>query len=131
MRLDFSDLIDKGLAYDRIHGELQVNDGVYRTRTALLLEGPSSNLDLQGQLDAVNEQIRATLQVALPLTNNLPLAAVVVGAPAIGGALFIVDRLIGDRVSRFASVNYYISGSWLNPTISLSKEAKIARPAIN
>jgi uncharacterized protein YhdP len=38
--------------------------------------------------------------------------------------LFIVDRLIGDRVARFASVKYYISGKWQNPTISLSKESR-------
>jgi len=124
LRLDFSDLIGKGLAYDRIKGELQVDRGVYRTNKSLKLEGPSSDLELQGQLDLAKEQINATLQVALPLTNNLPLAAIAVGAPAIGGALFIVDRLIGDRVARFASVKYYISGNWQNPNISLSKESK-------
>ena len=124
LRLDFSDLINKGLAYDRIKGELQVEHGVYRTHKTINLEGPSSDIQLQGQLDLAKEQINATLQVALPLTNNLPLAAIAVGAPAIGGALFIVDRLIGDRVARFASVKYYISGSWLNPNISLSKASK-------
>lgn len=124
LRLDFSDLIDKGLAYDRIKGELLIDDGVYRTNQALNLHGPSSDLELKGQIDLVKEQVNATLQVALPLTNNLPLAAIAVGAPAIGGALFIVDRLIGDRVARFASVKYYISGSWHNPTISLSKESR-------
>ncbi len=124
LRLDFSDLIGKGLAYDRIKGELQVDNGVYRTNKTLNLEGPSSDLELQGQLDLAKEQVNATLQVALPLTNNLPLAAIAVGAPAIGGALFIVDRLIGDRVARFASVKYYISGNWKDPTISLSKKLK-------
>ncbi len=124
LRLDFSDLIGKGLAYDRIKGDLQVDNGVYRTNKTLKLDGPSSNFELQGQLDLAKEQVNATLQVALPLTNNLPLAAIAVGAPAVAGALFIVDRLIGDRVDRFASVKYYIFGNWQNPTISLSKESK-------
>ena len=124
LRLDFSDLIDKGLAYDRIKGELLIDNGTYRTNKTLNLNGPSSDLELKGQIDLVKEQVNATLQVALPLTNNLPLAAIAVGAPAIGGALFIVDRLIGDRVARFASVKYYISGKWQNPTISLSKESR-------
>lgn len=124
LRLDFSDLIGKGLAYDRIKGDLLIDNGVYLTNKTLNLEGPSSNLELNGQLDLAKEQVGATLQVALPLTNNLPLAAIAVGAPAVAGALFIVDRLIGDRVDRFASVKYYISGNWQNPTISLSKESK-------
>ena len=128
LRLDFSDLIGKGLAYDRIKGEFLVDAGVYRTNKTLNLEGPSSDMELKGQLDLVKEQINATLQVALPLTNNLPIAAIAVGAPAVGGALFIIDRLIGDRVGRFASVKYYISGNWQNPTISLSKAAKSSVP---
>ncbi len=124
LRLDFSDLIGKGLAYDRIKGRLQVRDGVYRTDGTLNLDGPSSDIELEGQLDLVNEKINAKMQVALPLSNNLPLAAIAVGAPAIGGALFIVDRLIGDRLSRFASVTYHISGDWQNPDISLGKKDK-------
>ena len=50
------------------------------------------------------------------------LAAIAIGAPAVGGALFLVDRLIGDRLSRFASVTYHISGDWQQPDISLVKK---------
>lgn len=124
LRLDFSDLIGKGLAYDRIKGRLQVLNGVYRTDTLLSLTGPSSDIELEGQIDIGNEKVNAKMQVALPLSTNLPLAAIAVGAPAIGGALFIVDRLIGDRLARFASVTYHISGDWQNPDISLGKKDK-------
>ena len=122
LRLDFSDLFGKGLAYDRIKGQVQIEQGVYRTQTPLILEGPSSNFELQGQLNLLSDQVKATLLVTLPLTNNLPLAAIAIGAPAVGGALFLVDRLIGDRLSRFASVTYHISGDWQHPDISLIKK---------
>ena len=122
LRLDFSDLFGKGLAYDRIKGQLLVSKGVYRTQTPLVLEGPSSNFELDGQLNLVSDQVQAKLLVTLPLTNNLPLAAIAIGAPAVGGALFLVDRLIGDRLSRFASVTYHISGDWQQPDISLIKK---------
>ena len=125
LRLDFSDLLGKGLAYDRIKGNIQIEQGVYRTQTPLLVEGPSSNLELQGQLNAATETVNATLLVTLPLTNNLPLAAVAVGAPAVGGALFLMDRLIGGRISRFASVTYHISGDWHHPDISLFKKERM------
>lgn len=122
LRLDFSDLLDKGLAYDRVKGKLHIANGIYRTNKTLNLEGPSSNLELEGRLDLVRERVNAKLQVALPITNNLPLAAIAVGAPAIGGALFVVDRLIGNRLARFASVTYHISGDWQHPDISLTKK---------
>ncbi len=121
LRLDFSDLFDKGLAYDRIKGLLVASDGVYVTREPIAVTGPSSNFELDGTLDLVRDRVDANLQVSLPVTNNLPLAALIVGAPAVGGALFRVDRLIGDRVSRFASVHYRVEGPWKEPRITFVK----------
>ncbi|NIF28777.1 TIGR02099 family protein [Pantoea sp. Tr-811] len=121
LRLDFSDLFSKGLAYDRIKGLLVASDGVYVTREPISVTGPSSNFELDGTLDLVRDQVNANLQVSLPVTNNLPLAALIVGAPAVGGALFLVDRLIGDRVSRFASVHYRVEGPWKEPRITFVK----------
>ncbi|MCO7592937.1 MULTISPECIES: YhdP family protein [Pseudomonas] len=121
LRLDFSDLFDKGLAYDRLKGLLVASNGVYVTREPITITGPSSNFELDGTLDMVRDRVDANLQVTLPVTNNLPLAALIVGAPAVGGALFLVDRLIGDRVARFASVHYRIEGPWKEPRITFVK----------
>lgn len=121
LRLDFSDLFAKGLSYDRLKGELRATDGVFLTQGPITVTGPSSNLELEGQLDMVNDRIDAMLLVTLPVSNNLPLAALIVGAPAIGGALFIVDKLLGDRVARFASVQYKVQGPWQSPEISFHK----------
>ncbi|MDP3816094.1 YhdP family protein [Pseudomonas sp.] len=121
LRLDFSDLLGKGLSYDRVKGLLVASDGVFVTREPLALQGPSSNLQLDGTLDMRLEQVNAKLLVTLPVSNNLPLAALIVGAPAIGGALFVVDKLLGDRVARFASVQYDVKGSWQDPQISFDK----------
>lgn len=121
LRLDFSDLFSKGLSYDRIEAELLAADGIYTTSKPLTVTGPSSNLELNGRLDLVNDQIDARLLVTLPVSNNLPLAALIVGAPAIGGALFVVDKLLGDKVARFASVQYKVEGSWQAPKITFDK----------
>ncbi|MBS7663866.1 TIGR02099 family protein [Pseudomonas lalucatii] len=121
LRLDFSDLLGKGLSYDRVNGLLDARDGVFVTRTPITLTGPSSNLELNGTLNMVNQQIDAKLLVTLPVTNNLPLAALIVGAPAIGGALFVVDKLLGDRVARFASVQYDVEGDLADPKITFDK----------
>jgi uncharacterized protein YhdP len=121
LRLDFSDLLGRGLSYDRLKGELTASNGVFVTRQPLILEGPSSNLELNGTLDMASDQIEAKLLVTVPVANNLPLAALIVGAPAIGGALFVADKLLGDRVARFASVQYDVTGAWSDPSISFDK----------
>ncbi|VVN72891.1 YhdP family protein [Pseudomonas fluorescens] len=121
LRLDFSDLFGKGLSYDRVKGLLVATNGVYVTQKPITLTGPSSNLELNGTLDMVADRVDAKLLVTLPVTNNLPIAALIVGAPAIGGALFLIDKLIGDRVARFASVKYTVKGPWKEPKITYDK----------
>ncbi|WP_394561580.1 YhdP family protein [Aquipseudomonas alcaligenes] len=121
LRLDFSDLLGKGFSYDTTKTLLVGQNGVFDTREPLRVVGPSSTMELNGQLDMARNQIDATLLVTLPVTNNLPLAALIVGAPAIGGALFVADKLLGDRVARFASVQYKVKGPWHNPEISFDK----------
>lgn len=121
LRLDFSDLLGKGLSYDRVKGLLAVSNGVFVTREPVTMTGPSTNLELNGTLDLVADRVDAKLLVTLPVTNNLPIAALIVGAPAIGGALFLIDKLIGDRVARFASVQYKVEGPWKDPKITFDK----------
>ncbi|WP_160109147.1 YhdP family protein [Pseudomonas izuensis] len=121
LRLDFSDLFGKGLSYDRVKGLLVATNGVYVTREPIQMTGPSSNVELNGTLNLVGDQIDAKLVVTLPVTNNLPIAALIVGAPAIGGALFLIDKLIGDRVARFASVKYTVKGPWKDPKITFDQ----------
>ena len=121
LRLDFSDLFGKGLSYDRVKGVLNANNGVYSTSKPILMTGPSTNLELNGTLNMVTDQVNAKLLVTLPVTNNLPLAALLVGGPAAGGAMFLLNKLIGDQVSRFASVQYSIQGPWTDPKITFDK----------
>ena len=121
LRLDFSDLFGKGLSYDRVKGVLNASSGVYTTSKPIRMTGPSTNLELNGTLNMITDQVNAKLLVTLPVTNNLPLAALLVGGPAAGGAMFLLNKLIGDQVSRFASVQYSIQGQWNDPKITFDK----------
>lgn len=121
LRLDFSDLIGKGLSYDEVRGQLVAANGVYTTRDPLTLAGPSTNVELNGMLDLAHDRIDARLLVTLPVTNNLPLAAVIAGAPAVGGALWAVDKILGRHVAQLATVQYRVKGPWQSPDISFDK----------
>jgi len=121
LRLDFSDLWDRGLSYDKVKGQLAASDGVYVTRTPITVVGPSSNLELDGTLDMAADRVDARLLVSLPVSTNLPLAALIAGAPAIGGALFLVDKLLGDRVSRLVSVKYRLEGTLKEPKLTFDR----------
>lgn len=121
LRLDFSDLFGKGVAYDTFNGEAAMTNGLLQTMSPLVMDGPSAKLQLDGTLDLPSDRVDMGLLVTLPVTNNLPLAAIIAGAPHVGGVLFLVDRILGDRVARFASVRYRISGSWKQPNVEFDR----------
>ncbi|MFA5677430.1 MAG: YhdP family protein [Pseudomonas sp.] len=121
LRLDFSDLFGKGVAYDTFNGEVVMTNGLMQTVLPLVMDGPSAKLQLDGTLDLSADRVDMGLLVTLPVTNNLPLAAIIAGAPQIGGVLFLVDRILGDRVARFASVRYRVSGNWKQPTVEFDR----------
>ena len=120
LRLDFTDLTEKGLAYDRVEGVLQGTDGQFATSVPLTLKGPST-IVVDGQLDMRQETIDTRIRVTLPVASNLPLAALIIGAPAVGGALFVADKLLGGKMSSLTSVEYRAVGPLDNPTVSFVK----------
>lgn len=128
LRLDFRDVFSKGLAYDKAKISMQVQQGRYVTKSPVTITGPASDLALDGTLNLRTNQINARLSVTLPVSNNLSIAAIIAGAPAIGGAIFVVDKIIGDKFSSVATVNYTVTGDWENPDIKpelLNKDKKI------
>ena len=120
LRLDFSDLYEAGVSFDAISGKAVLNNGVLTWDPELQIVGPSGAFKLSGTSDLQQETLDMRLVVVLPLTQNLPLAALLMGASApIGGALFVLDKVLGDPLSKLTSATYSVGGTWDNPEVNL------------
>lgn len=119
LRLDFSDLVDKGVAFDRLEADYRFDNGVASSETPLLMEGPSANLRASGSIDFNKETVDKDIDVVLPLTSNVPFAAVLLGAPQVAGAVFLIDKLIGDKLEQVTTLGYHLSGDWSDPRVEL------------
>lgn len=119
LKLDFSDLYEAGLSYDLMEGRASLERGVMRFEQPLTIKAPSSAYRITGQADLNQELLDMELVTILPVTKNLPLAALLVGAPQVGGALFLMDRLLGDPLSRLTSVTYHLRGSFDDPRLEI------------
>lgn len=120
LRLDFSDLTDKGLAFDTVKGVLQGSNGDFVTTKPLILSG-ASTIVVDGKVNLRQQTLDASIRVTLPVASNLPLAALAIGAPMVGGAIFVADKLFSGRLSSLTSVEYRAVGSLDNPTVSFVK----------
>ncbi|WP_370279891.1 YhdP family protein [Pontibacterium sp.] len=124
LRLDFSDLFAEGLAFDRLSADYDLRNGVAISRKPFSLEGPSANMTLSGSLDLVNETVDKDMEVVLPVTKNLPVMSVLLGQPQVAGAVFLIDKLIGDKLEKFTTIKYHLSGDWSDPQLALEQQAK-------
>ncbi len=119
LRLDFSDVTRQGTAFDSVTGTATLYGGILETNGPLEVEGPATFFSLEGTVDLVRRELDQHLSVTVPVSRNLPLAAVIAGAPVVGGALFIADRLFGDALDRVTRIHYRVRGPWTSPQISV------------
>jgi len=120
LQLDFSDLYERGVAFDALSGKAQIANGLLTLDPELQIVGPSGAFKLSGTTDMASETLDMRLVVVVPLTQNLPLAALLMGAGApIGGALFVLDKILGDPLSKLTSASYKVSGTWDEPKTNL------------
>ena len=119
LRLYFSDVTGQGTAFDRVSGAATLYGGILETRGPVTVDGPATRFTLEGRVDLARRELDQRLGVTVPISRNLPLAAVLAGAPVVGGALFIADRLFGDALDRVTRIHYRVRGPWTAPQISV------------
>ncbi|HEY2676531.1 MAG TPA: YhdP family protein [Steroidobacteraceae bacterium] len=132
LALDFSDLTDKGLAFDSVHGDFDLRDGNAYTEN-VLLKGPAAEIGLIGRVGLKNKDYD---QIAVVTGNGasslaIPAAGALVGGPVVGAAVLLFTQVFKQPLNGLTRGYYRITGSWDNPTVERIKstEAKSAEAA--
>ncbi|WP_304440288.1 AsmA-like C-terminal region-containing protein, partial [Oleiphilus sp. HI0067] len=121
LKLDFSDLYKQGISYDNLNVNVVMDQGDLRFVDPLKINGPSSNYTLSGHVDLAEQMLDLKMLVELPLSSNVPIAGLMLGNPAIGGAVWLVDKILGQPLSRLSTVRYAVKGNWDNPEMTLEQ----------
>ena len=124
LALDFSDLTDKGLAFDTIRGSFALRDGSAFTDD-VLVKGPAADIGLIGRVGLKNKDYDQTAVVTGNVSSSLPLAAFA-GGPVIGAAVLVFTQVFKQPLRGLTRGYYRITGSWDNPTVERIKGAGAA-----
>lgn len=118
VKLDFTDLTDKGLSYDTLNGKIRLDSGVVLfDKKSIEIVGASSKINLLGQVDFMQENMDLELSVTLPLASNLPwIVALAAGLPTAAG-VYIISKLLQTQVEKLSSAVYRVSGSFEDPEV--------------
>jgi uncharacterized protein (TIGR02099 family) len=129
LTLDFSDLTDKGLGFDSIHGDFELREGNAFTNN-LLLRGPAVEIGIAGRTGLGSRDYEQTAVVTGSIGSTLPVAGAIAGGPAIGAALYLFSRVFKEPLKGIARGYYRIGGTWDNPQVERMDAAQ-AREATN
>ncbi len=116
LALDFSDLTDKGLAFDSIHGDFDLREGNAYTSN-LLLRGPAAEIGIAGRTGFGSRDYDQTAVVTGNLGASLPVAGALAGGPAVGAALLLFSQVFKEPLKGMTRGYYRITGPWDNPTV--------------
>ena len=130
LQLDFSDLYERGLAYDTIGGVLDFSQGTVTTQDNFLIRGPSSTINVNGSLDLVKETITADVLVNLPLGQNVSMVAGILGAWPIAITTYVASIIFRDQLQNFTTVLYRLEGPWSDPQAGFESDNQVVEEAM-
>jgi len=121
LSLDFKDLFAEGLAFDRIEGTFELDDGDAYTND-LYLAGPSARIDISGRTGLAARDYDQRVTVTPQLTNTFPVASALFGPVGlgVGAAIYLggqVFKGIPESVDKLFMQKYTITGSWEDPDV--------------
>ncbi|MEL0083773.1 MAG: AsmA-like C-terminal region-containing protein, partial [Gammaproteobacteria bacterium] len=88
------------------------------------LTGPAADINLSGEIDLAGRELQLTAGVVPKVTESLPLA-VSIGSVGLGAAVYIGQKLLGNRIENVTMLNYEISGPLEEPAVKSTGERRI------
>ncbi len=121
LALDFTDLFNKGFAFDSISGNFNMDQGHAYTNDLELI-GPAANIIVSGRTGFVTKDYDQIATITPKVSNSLPVASALFGpiGVGIGAVIYLTSELfksIPDKIDQILRYQYSIKGSWDNPDI--------------
>ncbi|MGR8950785.1 MAG: YhdP family phospholipid transporter, partial [Gammaproteobacteria bacterium] len=121
LSLDFNDLFSKGFTFDTIAGTFSIDHGNAYTNS-LMMDGPSARIQISGRTGLKEQDYDQRVTVTPALSNSIPVASALFGPAGIGvGAVIYLGqkmfKSIPEKMDKFLSREYSITGAWSSPVI--------------
>src|SRR5687767_10895310 len=126
LALDFTDITDKGMAFDAIRGDFVLSSGDAFTSN-LLLRGPAAEIGIVGRTGLDTKDYDQTAVVTGNLGQSLPVAGALAGGPAVGAALLLFSQLFKQPLKGIARGYYRITGPWDDPNVERVEADEVKR----
>jgi uncharacterized protein YhdP len=119
--LDFSDVVGKGLSFDKLKATFALDRGSLELRKPLDVEGTGLKFKMTGTVSLVDRALDNEMVVTLPVSRGLPwyAAYVALANPIAGLGVLVGERVLRKPLEQFSSARYRITGTVEEPDVKL------------
>ncbi|MCH8550886.1 MAG: hypothetical protein LAT62_03050 [Natronospirillum sp.] len=122
LALDFRDVFSAGISYDRIRGDLLVEEGLVSVGERLSLDGSGARMFFGGDYDMLQDELDAEGVVIARVSNTAGLLALGAGfSPPVALMVIFGERAFERELERLFSVRTEISGPLARPDVRASR----------
>ncbi|MGQ0658886.1 MAG: YhdP family protein [Chromatiales bacterium] len=132
LTLDFNDLFNKGMSFDRITGTFELDAGNAYTNN-LTMEGSSARIEVTGRTGLAGKDYDQFATVTPQISDSLPVASALFGpaGAGVGAAIFLGKKIIPQlpaQIDKMLAKQYTITGHWENPVIEQIRNTPPGEP---
>jgi uncharacterized protein (TIGR02099 family) len=124
LSLDFRDVFNDGLGFDKLKGSFRLDSGLAYT-CDVAMDGSVTDMAIIGSSSLINETYDQLVVVRPHMSNVIPLGTAVVAGPAIGAAVWLVAAIFKEPLSSIGETYYSVLESWDEPKIEKVRRSNI------
>jgi uncharacterized protein (TIGR02099 family) len=114
LSLDFREITEEGLEFDKIAGRFRIDFGDAWTCN-LGLEGPVADMGIVGRAGILAEDYDQVAAMRPHVSNLAPVAGAFLAGPTVGIATLLVTQIMKKPLSSIGETYYTILGDWDDP----------------
>jgi uncharacterized protein YhdP len=116
LTLDFRDVFSEGFAFDFVRGDITVTQGILATNN-LQMKGVNAAVLMEGKADIARETQDLKVVVVPEISAGTAALVATMINPAVGLGTFLAQLFLREPLSRAATQEFHVDGTWADPRI--------------
>lgn len=118
LRLNFKDLSEGEMVYDRIDAQARLDNGVLHVKE-VDLDSPAIKLQTSGDINLHSSELDMVMSVTVPVTRNLVLPAAAIGGVPAAATVYVIEKVLGNQFDKLTTIKYKVTGNFDDPKVEI------------
>jgi uncharacterized protein YhdP len=119
--LDFGDVFNRGMKFDKIKGTFQIQGETLSTQNASL-DSDSAKIRIRGDTNLRHQTYDQVMTVIPKVGETLPVIGALTAGNTVGWGLLLLQKIFRKPIEKSVEIEYNVSGDWDDPQIVLIKK---------